>query len=627
MQVVENAIPWRGRSRKVAFMRCLRLLRSVWGGSQCLVLALALIGAGSARADKFPPDPVIQFREALSLPLREYLPRDPELRAKLEKNPKDLRDFLEAARRSDLLHRMDSLKTIPDMRRALGAQEWRERGTKGGDEQNDIDTSIRDLLIERFATRVKDVLQNGSLTAKLAMMGMLAEIGTNSRLVEDRTRIAKEFTPAMTRLIRSAGEPIIRMTAARAISQIGCDAAEAAPALGELLKSKDPLERRAAAEGLAGILVLLNNLSNQSKEAMTNADAIVAGAAPPDSQLVNFARREVIASSTKVLPYAKIGAGDSDVGVRRQSLNCIYQAVYAMGQQIPQPLNTGEMQAVREELDRLDETRQTLMPLLETVRSLADSLARATVDPDSEVRLLSRKAIEEISYARQRLPQPDVKNVSNDPLEDALKQMEPALIAGVSDPDVATRLLAVDALEAMGKKAVRAAPALVKAMGDPNQFVRWAAARTMGKMAPTEADSAVAALRIMMHDREIDLCLAAATALERYGPAAVAAIPDLIEASRTTDVVLRVAALRSIAGIGTGAKSAVPAIADALKDPEPRVRQTAAEVLGQFGPLALGAEPELRAALNDNAPEVRRAVSDALLTILQVGERKPAPPR
>ncbi len=325
-----------------------------------------------------------------------------------------------------------------------------------------------------------------------------------------------------------------------------------------------------------------------------------------------------------MLPYAKTGASDRDVEVRRNSLNCIYQSVYAMGQQIPQPLNTGEMQDIRDDLLRIQETRRMLMPLLESVRNLADSLGKATRDPDPEVRLLARKSIEEISSARTGFPgtsqtNPDVKN---DPLLEALIRMLPDLVAGVTDADVPTRLLAIDALEAMGKEAAPLRATLVKAISDPNQFVRWAAARTMGKMAPTLADRAVPALRILLHDRDIDLGLAATTALERYGPAAASAIPDLIEASRTTDVVLRVAALKTIAGIGSGAESAVPAVATALQDQEPRVRQTAAEVLGQFGPLARDAEPALRAALNDSSGDVRRAVSDALLNILQVGEKK-----
>jgi HEAT repeat protein len=599
-------------------MRCLRLSHFLKGRFTFLALALVLCCTGTGRADKFPPDPVLEFRQALSLPLREYLPRDPEKLAKLEKGPPEERlAYLKDARTKDLLDRMKLLKSIPELRRALAAQEWRE---KGNDDQNRIDGDIRDLMIERFAKKVIDALQSGDQTAKLAVMSMLAEIGSNNRLVDDRTRIAKIFTPALTKLIRTAGDREIRIEAARTVSQIGCDPAEAAPALGELLVSKDVGERRAAAEGLAGILLLLNNLSNQNKDSQTNVADLSAGV---DSQLVNFARREVITAANKVLPFAKTGASDSDVQVRRHSLNCIYQAVFAMGQQIPQPLNTGEMQDIREDALRVQETRRMLMPLLESVLNIADSLGNATRDVDAEVRLYARKAIEEVSSARQRLPQANaIRDPKSDPLLEALIRMQPALIAGVSDKDVATRLLAIDAFESMGKEGAPAAPALVHALNDPNQFVRWAAARTLGKLAPIAAEQAVPALRTLLHDREIDLCLASATALDHYGPAAKSAIPDLVEASRTTDVVLRIAALRTIAGIGTDAKSAVPAIAVALRDPEPRVRQTAAEVLGQFGPLAIEAEPALRATLNDSAPEVRRAVGDALLNILQVGEKK-----
>jgi HEAT repeat protein len=602
-------------------MRCLRSFRLFRAVNSCLALTVLLVLASQGRADRFPPDPVLEFRQALSLPLREYLPRDPEQLAKLENGPAEARlAYLKNARTSDLLTRMETLKTIPDMRRALAAQEWRE---KGSEEQNQVDSGLRDILLQRFGTKVIDVLEKGTMTARLATMAMLREIGTNNRLVEDRTRIARVFTPVLTKLIRSAPNSQIRIAAAKTVSGIGCDPAEAAPALGELLRSKDVEDRRAAAESLAGILILLNNLSNQSRDSMTDERAIMSGAPPSDNQLVLFARREVITAANKVLPFAKTGSNDSDVHVRRHSLNCIYQAVYAMGQQIPQPLNTGEVEDIRSDLARIQETRQMLMPLIETVRNLADNIGKATRDRDPEVRLLARKAIEEISSARNRLPASSRSgNAGNDPLLDALIRMQPDLIAGVKDPDVATRLLAVDALESMGKQAVAAAPVLVEAINDSNQFVRWAAARTMGKMAPIGAEQAIPELRKMVHDREIDLCLTAATALERYGPVAQSAVPDLVEASRTTDVVLRVAALRSIAGIGTGAKGAVPAIAELLQDHETRVRQTAAEVLGQFGPLAIQAELPLRAALNDSAPEVRKAAGDALLNILQVGEKK-----
>src|SRR5258708_22415021 len=122
-------------------MRCLRLARTLKGRSKVIALALVLCSSSVGRADKFPPGPVIEFRQALSLSLREYLPKDPELRAKIEKEPAEERKaYFKDARSSDLLHRMDMLKTIPDMRRALGAQEWRE---KGSEEQNEIDNGIR----------------------------------------------------------------------------------------------------------------------------------------------------------------------------------------------------------------------------------------------------------------------------------------------------------------------------------------------------------------------------------------------------------------------------------------------------------------------------------------------------
>jgi len=191
-----------------------------------------------------------------------------------------------------------------------------------------------------------------------------------------------------------------------------------------------------------------------------------------------------------------------------------------------------------------------------------------------------------------------------------------SLTRGLSDPDVRSRLAAVDALELMGEEAIPAIPALVRALSDTNRFVRWSAARTLGKLAPQGAKTAIPALTRLFSPREdLDVRLAVADALKQFGSQAREAVPTLTEGVNRGDDTSRIAAMRTLEAIGTDSTPALPAIARELKNPDPRVRRAAAEVLGRFRSLATRFAPQLRPLLEDSDPDVRRAASEALLNL------------
>jgi hypothetical protein len=561
------------------------------------VVTAALFCATIGRADRFPPDPAEELRQALKAPTPNR----------------------------NLRERVEALRSLADMRRALGLPEWRTE-TGDADDLASGDRQALLLLIERFKKDVRQVLKQGTPEARLVVMDMLAEMGpsvafrTSKDAKSDEKGIARTFTAELADLIKRGDTPSVRRSAARALGQIFPDPDVAVSALGDLFASRNVEDRRAAAGGLVGVMRTASQLA--SKSGTTTGPAVTRG--------------DIVQTARAVVPLASRGLSDPEVEIRRLSAEAILEAAGA--------LNYG-----KEDRDLLEQTRGDLLSALEVFKGEIPALGKALHDVDLEVRLLIQRALEELGGARQRLlrvpaqasvpaetPRLDGARgaafdrgrltlmtmkiqaaAAADPLLGALRDLLPTLRAQVHDPNVRIRLGAIDVLETLGSAAAPAVPDLVQALRDHDRFVRWAAARTLGKMGITEPAIVVPSLARLLSDEDFDVRLSATAALDRFGPAAEAAVPDLVQATKASDAEIREAAIRTLGGIGTGAQPAVPALAAALSDPDARVRQIAAEVLGRFGSLAASAEPALRRALDDLNAEVRKAASDALLSILQ----------
>jgi HEAT repeat protein len=601
-------------NQRVYTMRSNPPLHSSLGWQRPVAALLAtLVCAALGLADRFPPDPVEELREALRGPA-----------------PKDL-----------LISRIEAIRSLGDLRRALALQDW---GSQTGGLEELAGPKLQGylFLVQRFKKGVDQTLKEGTSTARLAVMAMLAEMGPSVRspAPEDQKGIARTFAPDLAALIKSNQTPQIKEAAARTLGLIYGNPDVAVPALREMYGSPNVNERRAAAEGLAALMRTVGQQTFRSE--------LVTAPVENRKELIQDITRAI----TDVVPLAGRGLSDPVLEVRRLSAEAIVQAGAAVSNQVGQPRAGEEIGELPGEQARFEEARLAIVPAMEVFAKQAAALERGLKDPDSEIRTVIGRALEELGGARQRLlhgPAPSSApavppeqgrlrgaqlgrgpltlvamklqaTAPPDPLFGLMQSLLPTLEARVRDPNVQVRLEAINVLETLETSALPAVPALVQALYDPNLFVRWAAARTLGKMGPVESNLVVPGLAHLLFDSDLDVRLAAAVALERIGPAAQAAVPDLIRATQASDEVERQAAIRALGGIGTGAKPAIPALAAALSDPEPRVRQTAAEVLGRFGPSAASAEPALRKALNDPDPDVRRAASDALLNVLGNGK-------
>jgi HEAT repeat protein len=508
---------------------------------------------------------------------------------------------------------VNALRTIPEMRRALLLQEWRQDPT-GDDPLTKMDQKYRSQLAKRFQESVSRVLLKGNEESQLGVLNMLAESGPTIRTIEDTDRV-QTVQDDVANLVRKGQTATVRAAAALALGQIFPPPDVAAPALRSLLEPPHTVtERRAAAAGLFNFIRLI---SQPTLTITADLKAATKAEANP---------REILNAGKAVLSAASPGLADPDPEVRRWCARAIYQAAAGLSTHGPHP---GSREATGIALP-VQQLRQLMLALREKASLLKDALN----DTDLQVRLWALQALEQAGTARQQFersaPNSAVVPGAGDPVLETLKTTLPSVIRDLSDPAVQVRLRALDVLETMGPQAAPAVPSLVRATADPNVFVRWASARGLGEIGPLDTARTVPALARLVFDRDLDVGLAATKALERYGPAAKAAIPDLILALRATDARKRLAAIAALEGIGTDAKTAIPALSVALTDVDMDVRRAAADLLAKFGPAAAGAEPALRRALEqslielsdpnervrEQAAKVRQAVSDAMLSIM-----------
>jgi len=586
-----------------------------------LALVLFLCCLGASLADPFPPDPVEKLSRFLS------------------SRPVDPKEFS-----AGLQKLTGELQSISDLYRALNLREWTNAITP---EQADVVGQQQAQLVERLREKARRILQSGDVPSQLATLTLIGDVGASAltpespsladvnRPIQAKTSIAAQvlatgrlgraYQADLVDLMRHARDERLRTTAARTLGQILPDPKEAVPALRSLLDSPKATERRAAAAGLMSMVRV--------------ATQLVASTGSPGALRIPISRRDWIEICSQVVPALGCGLADSDLEVRYISAQGFDQVAAGLENQVKQLATAGEDAPID--------------PLVAALSDQASPLARAVLDADAAIRILSRRVLEHLGSARDRLlhPVPAESSLPDQPEEarlgtggakaivaialyqpaptepraaprllEVLRAALPALRKGVSDPVPAARIQAVEVLETMGPAAAPAVPELIKALGDTDRFVRWAAARTLGKVGTEEAGQAVLPLAGLLHDPDLDVDLAAATALERFGPKARDAVPSLVRALKASDVKKREAAIRTLTSIGTDARSAIPALVAALADPDVPVRRHAAELLGKFGAAATSALPALQRALADPDSGVRQDVSAALLKIAPPAE-------
>jgi HEAT repeats len=537
-----------------------------------------------------------------------------------------------AKRDWDLKERIAALQSLGDLRRALILREWR-------DEDKDpkvaaVDRANRLVMAQCFEQAVRNVLTQGDETSRLAMLSMLAEMGTTAHGVGTKRGIARDLAGDLVKLIKQ-GEPGCCAAALRTLAQIDPEPEVALPGFSGSLCGADVNERLAAAEGLvcwmrtAAQLAMLDSRPNG----------------------VELTRSDFVAVAWASIPLAARGLRAHQPEIRRRSAEAIGYAATALHNWV---LAAPATVAADDPDPGRTEERVELLPLFLALQDQRSALTHALLDADAEVRFRADRALEDMTIPRQvfsqdashltqggEKPPAEIVRTSNfvatssppqaeiarplslvapsPPLEaDGIPGTVDALAAQLLDPDAKIRRVAVEDLESRGQNAAPATAQLLGALGDPDKFVRWAAVRTLGRMRPVGEELIVPGFCQLLTDPDLDVRLAVATALERWGAAAHAAAPDLRRTVGATDAELRLAAIRALAAIGgPEVREAIPEITAALADPDVRVRMVAAQVLGNLGPDARDAVSALCWAVKDDHPGVQKAAGAALLNILR----------
>jgi len=580
---------------------------------------------------------------------------------------------------------IQQLHTVGELRRALLLTGWR-------DEVNPLSTFIGDVRVgklkestelvvemdrearkkvgERLAKQIQEEATRGDATTRQALAQLMGEMGTNVRALGDEISwkgevpglhpeprfdfdaksqkytdwrgYARRFTPVLVKLTKDPN-PSVRVAAARALGKINPDVNEAVPALQNMLRGAAVSERRAAAEGLLGIIQEIGKLEKKGRT-QTGVEA---------------KREEILEVSTAVAPAAGQGLDDRDPIVRRLSLATLLEAANSLSNLIPEPFDTknvpprnaplteSQRKLVSALAAKVRQNEEALEPLTKLLAAQGERLGREVHDPDPEARLLARRVLEFMANSRLRMRRrweslPELKTEESAQLDRggprgeivlAVAQAKAAtdeklLIKGITpgltaltrqlqDRNPVIRRAAVDFLEMLEEDAAPAVPLLISSLSDPDIFVRWSSARTLGRLNAKAGAQAVPALAKSLGDPDLDVRVTAAGTLEAYGPTARAAVPALADALGRGDPEFHRAIMYALQAIGPEAsKAALPKLIAELRNEDARVRRTAAETLGHFGAAARNAIPALRLALHDDDADVRQAASDAILGIL-----------
>jgi HEAT repeat protein len=578
------------------------------------MLVVLLYFAPHAAAGEAPPALLVQLRWALKAPVLDSAA-----------NSKDLQ-----LRRNGVQEAIAGLSRLPDLREALLLQEWRDDDADG--EVAAIDQAARLELTRRFEQALHGALRQGDPVSRIAAASMVIDMPAAIRSNGIRGWTFRDCTADLADLVRG-NDPLVQAVAAKALGAINADIAVAVPVLAELLKSEDAVLRRAAAEGLAGLIRVTAQTIRRPN-----------GAADPTS------RTQLLLVGRAILPVIGSTLADPDPQVRRFCIEAIQLTADALVRIVGDPpagYNAADADAYQAEVAK---QYSELCPLASDLKDQTGGLTNALSDPVAEVRLQAHHALEDMGRAWLRLEagagcvpsgaRTDAVTTSNpkdgnnekplmegseskQPLLDRLHAALPAIATGVADPNVGARRAAIDALETLGTEASPAVPALVGALGDPDLFVRWSAIRALGRMGRDDLSKIVPGLVGALSDSDLDVRVAAAHTLGQFGSAAQEAVPALTKAASTGDTDMRLAALGALEGIGSEAQSSLPTLIASLQDPDARVRQATARLMGKLGSAAMDQKEALKTALADRDADVRKAAGDALLRILHASASPP----
>ena len=403
-------------------------------------------------------------------------------------------------------------------------------------------------------------------TVKTRVDRLVREVNDPGRTHERRAEAIRRLAylgpwsgPAVPSLVRELKNemPLVKELAVFALGMIGPKAADAVPALQDLIFS--------------------------------DCDELLKWAAGQAIRLIKAAVPEGV-------PAPDLRAEPAD-GAPLDEDPLMNAMIYVTG------IDAGKWQQGAMELERLGPRAAAALPALYRLAEAAGS---------EPVRTAARSAIRAIQAPAEApavhppvnplAPEEPAEPADAEPPEEVPAEVQ-GYIDDLAGADVTKRWQAAMMLGQLGREARAAVPALITALDDHDAIVRMWVAGSLGKMAPESAPALPRLQALRASDPDAQVRRNAALAVERIlaavpagpavpsGPTApmTAEVRALVEKLADADAFVRMKAAKQLGAMGPAAAAAAPAIEKlAATDPDPDVRAVASAALQQIRPAGAG---------------------------------------
>jgi HEAT repeat protein len=521
--------------------------------------------------------------------------------------------------REKVIHeRIDALKTIGDLRRALllpSPTYWHLDVESA--KVREVDEKLRARVGKMLTEKLAQAAGKGAGTiSKVAVANMIAEMGpkvpsTTGGQLGDLSGFTRTLTPILLDLVKDE-EIQVRKEALRALGTINADPKVVAGTFGSILSARQKAEKQPSADeaylAAAGLVQMLRVANSLTPKASTKSKIEVL---VTKDELTLIAKEAIAAAALGLATDSR--PGDPDPRTRAMCLVVLKEVMEAMeppnrpfkSEDFPprgRPLTEAEQAEINAKLKLLRGEVADVKDVMETIAGQGDALTRALNDSHRRVQQAAADALEPIGFFGMRLrhrvqsaldhlprAKRDAEKITL-PLDDMARKTATAanLSALLKNPEtpVQVRRKVLKYLIYLEELAEPASAVIIGRLADPDPFVRWAAAQALENFSPDrlpannpEAEnsedrdkSPIELLSRLLGESDAGVKLAATQTLTRIGSAG-----RLLHAT-TSDSSTR-------DKIKTQARQAASALAEAIVLGDTDFRVAAIQALNEFGSI------------------------------------------
>jgi HEAT repeat protein len=447
-------------------------------------------------------------------------------------------------------------------------------------------------------------------------------------------------------------DPAVRARAARALGDLGPDAADAVPELLRLQCDPDPGVQAEAVAAVCRVggprareMVRQILLDGKDKKVPFFSPGVLRKASPAvlpplralltDDEVQSAALGALGPDAASAVPSLRGALADGDAPTRAAAARALGLIRPAASEVVPALArafhDADALVRVRSAaaLGALDPTNTAPVPVLAAALRDVSPAARAeAADALRQLGPAARGAAPDLAEALKGSDD-DLAGRADAALRAVGPDAMPAVIAALADRTAPNRPRVFDLVQSFGQAAADAAPLLRQALDGPDGFDRVRAAEALAAVVPEAAEEGAPALLAAASSDDPALVVFAAEAAARVGPAAAAVGSALALALHHPDARVRLAAADALVRLDhRNAAAALPVLTEALGGPGDG-RQAALRTLIALGPDGRPAAPALLSLL---AAEVHRPAGEGVhfwplvKTLVKVGAGADAVP-